>query len=425
LTPSSSHLPFDRNVRANLRIKALSEVVVKLSRFGLLVGAARLLGQDRFGLYAFALAAGNIVGNMGDFGLQLYLSREVARGKLEPGALLRQTIRAKLLLSGIALLLLGGGLLLFPRPVEEAGVFFLLGAAGLLLSWIELANYFFRGLQSLRQEALLNTTQTILATGSGLTVLLAGGGVLPLAVSQLLSAAATLALAAFLLRGPGALPAGSPVPAPRIALAEAAPIGIAILLSVLYFRIDVFFLERIRGNAEVGAYTAAYKLIEGFLFLPAILLSAVFPAFTAAIGRGAEETARIYRASLRSTFFVSLGISAGLAVLAPTWLRILYGEAYVGSAPTLRLLAPALVFIFPNYALTHFLVALGGQKYNALFGAICVAVNALGNLLTVPAYGAMGSAAMTVATEATLFGLCLWKVRALRARVHPGAGSGG
>jgi hypothetical protein len=70
-------LGFGSVVAANLRVKAASEIFVKAGRFLLVLVAARILGPDRFGLYAFAFAFGNILANASDFGLQMFLSREV------------------------------------------------------------------------------------------------------------------------------------------------------------------------------------------------------------------------------------------------------------------------------------------------------------------------------------------------------------
>jgi O-antigen/teichoic acid export membrane protein len=104
-------------------------------------------------------------------------------------------------------------------------------------------------------------------------------------------------------------------------------------------------------------------------------------------------------------------VVAGLVVFAPFAIEILYGDNYVGAGPVLRALAPSLLFIFPNYALTHFLIALQGQKWNAVFAGACLAVNAIGNVFAIAKWGPVGAALTTVLTEATLFLLCWVAVR--------------
>jgi O-antigen/teichoic acid export membrane protein len=414
---------FSRLIAGNIGVKAVSEVLVKAGRFLLVVVAARMLGPEGFGLYMFAFAFGNILANASDFGLQMYLSREVARGQEDRAAVLGHVIRAKQILVLAVGLLLVAVVLFYPRPAEVRRLLLLAGIAALLQSWNELWNYFFRGIQSLRHEAGLNLANMVLGTGLGIGAIWIGWGVAGLFWALIAAGAATTLAAIGLLVRRGDLRMRAPSPPARRALSQAAPIGVAILLSILYFRIDVVFLERMRGDEAVGTYGAAYKILESLLFLPAIFLAAIYPAFSESARLDPAGMRRIYCNSLRWMLLLSSGIVAVLLVLAPLGLEILYGGRFGGSVVILRILAPSLLFIFVNYALTHFLVALEGQRWNALFAAICVAVNAGLNFLVIPRYGAAGAAATTVITEATLFVLCFRKLRGLMA-AHDRGGEG-
>jgi O-antigen/teichoic acid export membrane protein len=402
---------FNRTVSKNIRVKAASEIVAKAGRFLLILFAARILGVSQFGTFSFAFAFGNILANISDFGLQMYLSREVAQSPARRRSVLAQVARAKLILvAGVGAILIAA-LLLYPRPGDVRLLMALMTAVAVLHSWNELWNYFFRGIQSLREEAMLNLLNMGIGAAAGLTLLFTGAGAIGLCLGLLAAEAITLAVAVPLLRsrlGPGA---DVPVPRAASAIREAAPVGIAILLSILYFRIDVVFLERMVGDAAVGAYSAAYRILEGFLFLPAIFLAALYPAFAESARTDPAEMRRIYGNSLRWMGLLALLIVAGCVLFAPLGLRLLYGRAYEDSAPVLRVLAPSLFFIFVNYALTHFLVALRGQKWNAVFAGACLAVNVACNLVLIPRYGGIGAAIATVATEAALFLLCFVAVR--------------
>ncbi len=405
-----------RVVTANLRLKALSDIVARSGRFLLVLVAARVLGPDGFGLYAFAFAFGNILANAADFGLQMYLSREVAKGSVPPRAVLGQVIRAKLLLSAAVLVLLAAAFAFYPRPLGVRWLLVLMGAASLVHSWNELWNYFFRGLQSLRQEAILTLFDMLAGSALGIALLLGGAGVRGLVAALLAAEIATLVLALSLLGRRGHLALAATDAPALAALRDAAPIGVAILLSILYFRIDAVLLERLTTDQVVGAYGAAYKILEAFIFIPAAFLAAVYPAFARTTVTGPEAMRRLYRSSLGWLTLLGAAIVAGVLLFAPLGLRVLYGARYTSSIPLLRVLSFALFFIFVNYALTHFLVALRGQKWNAIFAGACTVVNVGANLALIPLYGAMGAAIATVATEATLFALCFLAVRRLMAR---------
>jgi len=300
--------------------------------------------------------------------------------------------------------------LLYPRPASVRWLLVVAAAYLLGQSWCELWNYFFRGMQSLGEEAALNVFNAVLGTGAGLAALLAGGGPQALYAVLLATAIATNVAAIMLVRGRGIRPAGLSVAAARHALRRSLPAGIAILLSMVYFRIDLVLLERISGDAEVGAYAAAYRLLEGFLFIPAFFMAALYPALSGASRHKPDDLKRMLSVGLRWMFLLSSLLVLTLVVAAPWALRILYGDPFAEAATVLRVLSVALLFIFPNYVLTHLLVAIGRQRRNALIAGVCVVVNVALNLPAIRRFGALGAAATTVVTEAVLFALAVHAV---------------
>ena len=73
---------------------------------------------------------------------------------------------------------------------------------------------------------------------------------------------------------------------------EALPLGIAIFLSIGYTRVAVFLLEFRLGPLAVAEFSAAHRLVEPAQIVPAALLAAVFPAFSAALSRNPRQAGR-------------------------------------------------------------------------------------------------------------------------------------
>lgn len=401
---------FERAIAANILVKASSDVAVKAARFLLVIAAARLLGPEGFGLYSFAFAVGSMLAVGSDLGLHLHLAREVAIGERSPSVSLGEAAAGKALASGVVFAVLVAASFLYPRPAHVRWLLVLAGAYLLAQSWCELWNHFFRGVHSLGQEATLNTLNTVLGTGLGVAALAAGGGAHALFAVLFGTAIATNVVALLLVRRRGATPARVSVRACLDAMRRAFPTGIAILFTMVYFRIDLVFLERMRGDAEVGGYAAAYRLVESFLFIPAFFMAALYPALSGASRRSIAELKRLRRAGLHWMFLLSAALVLGLFVAAPWALWILYGDLYADAATVLRVLALALLFIFPNFVLTHLLVATGQQRWNALIAGVGVVVNVALNVPAIRRFGAVGAAATTVITEATLFALASYAV---------------
>jgi O-antigen/teichoic acid export membrane protein len=400
---------------SNLRVTAISEVAVRAAQLALLVAAARTWGPERFGVYAFAGSFAAIVIALSDFGLQLHLARAIAqRGGRRS---LRAVVRAKLLLSALTSVVLVAASALEARPGVGA-VLLAAGAVVLAQSWCDLWNHYFRGRQTLRDEAWLNALYMIGGAAAAGLALALGAGALGV---YLVLLAAALVGNALGWRRVRALAESDPADAPeaatqasasasaaraptaRDALRAAAPIGLATILGTIYFRSDMVLLGWLRGDAATGAYGAAYRLFEGGFVLPALVLAALFPALAERVVAPREEIGRLVRRATGWMALLGLAAAAFLAFAVAPFLERIYGADYAESATLLQMLAPALCFIFPNYVLLHFLVAAGRQAANAWIAALGVPVCLGLNLALIPSVGARGAAVATVATEVVLF----------------------
>jgi O-antigen/teichoic acid export membrane protein len=55
------------------------------------------------------------------------------------------------------------------------------------------------------------------------------------------------------------------------------PIGLSIIFTVVYFKIDTILLSFYRSYQEVGIYNLSYKLFEGLIFFPAMFVGLIMP----------------------------------------------------------------------------------------------------------------------------------------------------
>jgi O-antigen/teichoic acid export membrane protein len=382
--------------------KAASDLASKLSFFAIVVIAARLLPREGFGLFSLAVTLGWILSVAADFGLQLHVAREVARRPGEARAILGPLVRVRLGLTALAVataipvsMAIGG---------DSAPAFFSIVAAQLLSSLVEFLNHLYRGLSRSDVESSLNLVQRLVTLVAAMALLAWHPSLATLAIALVVPAAATLAVSARLARRLS--PAGvervqADGGAVRRGLArDVAPIGAGILLSALYFRIDLFLVEWWAGLDAVAAYNAAFRLVEALRLFPAAVLAVVFPMLCRT-------------RSLRPLGVVGAGLSAfGLGVAGVTWalapwiVRGFYGEAYAEAMPALRVLALAVPFFFLNYALTHQLLGWDAQASYARVSAAALGANLLLNALLLPRLGLTGAAWATVATEVVVAAGC-------------------
>jgi len=191
--------------------------------------------------------------------------------------------------------------------------------------------------------------------------------------------------------GPGA-PAWTPVRAEL--RRDVLPIGLGIVLSALYFRIDVFLIERWSGTEAVGLYSAVFRLVEALRLFPAAVLAVALPSLC----RAASVRPLVQVAWLVTAF--GCAVTGGLWVSAEWVVALLYGSAYEGAVFPFRVLLLSFPLMSLNYALTHQLIGWNGHRAYAIVAAAALGVNLALNARLIPAASIVGAAWATVWTEA-------------------------
>ncbi len=188
---------------------------------------------------------------------------------------------------------------------------------------------------------------------------------------------------------------------------KALPYGIALILNTVYFRIDSILISLIRGQAEVGIYAVAMRVLEAFAIIPLYFMNSVLPVLTRTLKEQSEKYKLIIKYSF--DFLAALGVPllVGAYVLAypivfivssPEFLTRL-NEGFYGSDTALKILMFALVFQFLNTLFAFILLAVNKQSKILYINAACVLFNIVGNLLVIPHYGFRGAAVTSVLSE--------------------------
>ncbi len=384
--------------------RAGSDAAAKGAMFVVTVAAARRLTQGDFGLFSLASTGGWMLAVATDFGIQLHVAREVAARPAEAGATFRRwlRLRAWLTVAGAAGAAIGAAVLL--SDARDVAVVVLLAFAYLAASLAEFLYYVYRGLgrSDLESSLVLAHRGTLLVLAVGALawrpdlLLLAGA----LLVPALLTLAAALRIALRVTGGSGhPLRAVTDAAGPpsRAAFAhQVAPIGIGIVLSALYFRIDLFFVAAWKGTAAAGLYNAVFRIVEALRLFPAALVAVALPAiFRARTRRPLVEVA--------GGLAVFGAIAAGAGMAGAGWaVPLLYGAQYGPAVPAFRVLMLSFPFMCLNYALTHQLVGWHGQRAYAVVCAAALIANVGLDVWLIPDAGMIGAAWATFWTEVVL-----------------------
>jgi O-antigen/teichoic acid export membrane protein len=416
--------------------KTFADLAGKGALFVITVAAARRLTPQFFGIFSFGATLGWLVAVATDFGIQLHLARAVARRPADAAALLRTWLRVRVCMAVGAVAIVGIGAFASPWRAAYGAPVTVFAAMYAGSSLIEFLHYFYRGLSRSDLEASLILWQRGGTLACGFLALAWKPDVTVLALALLLPVAVTLAVSLRIALRVEADPrvisaagadtrlrpytpsVGADARVGATFLGDVFPIGAGIVLSALYFRIDVFLVQLWSGTESVALYNAVFRLVEALRLFPAAVLAVTLPGLVRA-----RDLKPLLQVSAPVTAFATA--AAVVLWLAAGWvIPLIYGAPYAAAVPAFRILLLSFPLLSLNYALTHQLIVWDGQRTYAALCGLALGINVALNARLIPSWSIEGAAWSTLGTEAFLTIGCatgLWVVRSRRS----GAGSPG
>jgi O-antigen/teichoic acid export membrane protein len=416
----------------------------------------RLLGPELNGLYYYAIVLFGWFDIFTNFGLNLYVMREVARERAQALRLFINTSALRLLLSllGIPLLLL----FLAVRQTDTTNPLPDIATLAITLLYIGLIpSSLSTGLTALyyafeRAEipAAVTTISTICKVLFGLAVLLAGWGIVGLAAASILTNLITLLILAWNARGmltddkrqdaatamQGRL-GGSPqqnVPPVswrltipnldftlmRSMIGQSYPLMLNHFLATIFFKIDIILIETIHTATMVGQYSVAYKWLEALNIIPSFFTQALLPAMSRQAQDDRTAFRRTYQLALKLLFSVALPVAIAFTFMAFFLVNVLGGAEYLpDGAIALQLMIWSIPIGWMNSLTQYALIALDLQRRVTWAFVAGVGFNIITNLIFIPTYGYRAAALTTIASELVLLIGFWWLLRSATGQINP------
>jgi O-antigen/teichoic acid export membrane protein len=403
--PAREDLTGVRRVAKNTLFFAAMRIAQYLLLFGFTVFAARRLGVRDFGTLTLGLSLTALIGVTADFGLGRLANREIARDREHIAAIVNNSLSAKLVLSAISLGLVILAVNLLGYPVTTRQVVYLLGISMVFFSFEVFFEGVFKGVEKMEYQAYSATTDKLLTFAIGLTLLLAGQGVLAVAGAFVAARFFSLVVALTIYRRRLARPRLA-LDRAQIAklLRDAWPFAVFGLLGTSYLQIDTIVLSQLKGTDSVGVYQAALRLVLVLMVIPEAVSEAVFPGMARLFHSSRARLNAVYATCLRAMWMSGLPVSVGLCLLADKIIVPIYGRPFAGAVVLLQITGLMIVPRFLAYVPGTLLTAIDQQRLRTAVAGICVVVSVAANLMLIPRAGAAGAATAAVFTNVTLFG---------------------
>ena len=395
-----------RRVATDITIQILARVVNLILGIFVTLILVRGLGSASFGAWSAIFAVTQIVAGIGELGLgEIVVNRASADPEGERdwlGALLslRLLLALPMMIASVVVVLL-----ILPAGQERtAGVII---SCGVLIGVPTALNIVFQ-LRVRNDISMAIVTFNSVIWGVGVVaVALLSGGIIAFAAVFVGASAMTAALTAVLaLRiTPVRLHGVRRLWRPILRIGVLA--GIGGMLITLYVKVDQILVLNIAGSRQAGLYGAAYRLLEQIQFIPAAVMTTLFPLIARAYARRSDRTQTILQAAGEYLAMASLPVLAFTIVAAQPIMTLLFGDEFAEAAAALPILAGAFVSISFGYLVGNMVVVLELQRRFAFFAAIALVLNVALNLAFIPTYGFVAAAWITVLTEFTVMSLSM------------------
>lgn len=374
--------------------------------------ASRYLGVEGFGQYNTATVIMFYVFIINDFGLNTWITRELAREKRQTRSLLSHAIGLKTLLIFPCLIFVFIYYLVTDYDTKTYQAIWIFAGYGIIDSFTQLAYAVFRSWERMELETIVAAIAKTILTAFGILTLVMGGGLMAFSGIFVFSTVVGLILAFVLIRKKFV-----PV-AVRYDLVKflqmltfSANFGLALLVASSYDKIDVLMLSWLKGMETVGLYSAPNKLLSFTNLIPTIFATAFFPQMAYFVG-DRKQLSRIFSLGIKYLLMLAIPFVAGVVLLSRQLTVIVFGNLFSESSVALRIMAFAAGINFLNLFLTSVYGATNHQKKILQIEIIALFFKVAVNMALIPRFSYIGAGISALATEALVFILAIiWAVR--------------
>lgn len=387
----------------NILVLYGARVVGQVLNLGFFVLAARYLGPGEFGTLSFALSLGAISKIVSDSGLRHLLTREVSRERPEATKFLVNSSVVKIGLSVVMLVLIAAVVTATDQSPRTALVVYLVAASIVLDSFAEIQYSLFQAFERMEYQAFAELLKR--------SVLLLGTLVAVQTSASLVDFGAIYVVASTIPLVSASVVTARRFVEPRVQidwgytkslLVRALPFGISVMFITTRFNVDILVLNQLASDDAVAWFNAVYRIILATLFVPRILMRAVYPVFARQYGSSEKALGELYERILKYMLALAVPLGVGGVLAAEELILGLYGEGYRNAVLLFELLVWTAALMFLNNVFETLLNSVDRQKSVTLFAGITMGLNVVLDVVLVSLYGYVGAAVGTVVAD---FGL--------------------
>jgi O-antigen/teichoic acid export membrane protein len=368
--------------------------------FILFVVLSREFGEKGIGEYSFAIGFTGFFATLAQFGLSEFTIKEISKNKNSFTNYFSQIFSLNIIQSGVMILLL---LIIVPFlnfSIESKIILLMIGFFQIIYYIIDIHTSVFIAYEQMRIAGSISvTTRIITAVGAILISVLGGSIILSLLFLPLTSIVQLFIVRNLVNKKLGKIKLIKSINSLKTTFKSVVPFGISNFLFQVYSRIDIVLIGFILGEASVGIYNVGYRVIFFLLFIPNFSAIALFPIISKLFHTSVFEFKKMYNKSLGLMIIIGFPVSAGLWLISPQLIEIIFGSGFRESSTILRIFSSLFLIKCMSTVMEFFLMSSDNQKELAKAQFITTIFSFVSTFILVYLYGLEGVALATLLTS--------------------------
>ena len=396
-----------RRIAKNTTVLMVAQVASYLLSFFSMMYTARYLSAAGFGILSFALAFTGIFAVFGDLGLSPLTVREVARDKSLATKYVANVSLIKIILVVITFGLIALTINLMGYPEETIKVVYLMALSVAFGAFAQMFYSVFQAFERMEFQAIGQMLYAALLLGGVILAIKLGSSIVGFAYLYVIASAVASGYSFAVMKLKFSNPASASTAKAiefdwsfwKPTIKQALPFGLSTIFITVFYWISSVMLSSMKGDAVVGWYNAAYRMVLVLLFIPTAWSNAIFPVMSKFYVTSRDSLRFSFERSFKYLTILGIPIGVGTTLLAQRVILAIFGAQYTNSILALQILVWSTVFMFMSNSLGTLFNSLNKQIIVTKVVGICCAANVVLNLILIPRYSLIGASIVTVFTE--------------------------
>lgn len=171
------------------------------------------------------------------------------------------------------------------------------------------------------------------------------------------------------------------------------------LMSAIYASTDKLMLKQLMEESAVGYYALAVSVSSMWVFVLSAIIESLSPSIMKYHNTDKAQYIIYNKRLYAIVFYCSVIASLGICLIAPLFIKIVYGEAYINSVAPLRIVVWYTAFSYLGTARNVWIVCERKQKYLKYIYITSAFTNVVFNYVFIPMWGASGAAFASLITQ--------------------------